>query len=58
LKPEFISDGIRLPVFAIVYGILANARLIKLAMYCFLAGRSPSMQAFSSGAQPAPGSRL
>jgi iron(III) transport system substrate-binding protein len=31
LKPEFISDGIRLPVFAIVYGILANARLIKPA---------------------------
>jgi iron(III) transport system substrate-binding protein len=31
LKPEFASDGIRLPVFAIVYGILANTMLIKPA---------------------------
>jgi iron(III) transport system substrate-binding protein len=31
LKPEFVSDGIRLPVFAIVYGILANTKLIKPA---------------------------
>jgi iron(III) transport system substrate-binding protein len=29
LKPEFRSDEIRLPVFAIVYGILANSRLVK-----------------------------
>jgi iron(III) transport system substrate-binding protein len=29
LKPEFHGDNIRLPVFAIVYGILANARLVK-----------------------------
>lgn len=29
LKPEFRSDEIRLPVFAIVYGILANTRLVK-----------------------------
>src|SRR5262249_46412930 len=29
LKPEFRSDDIRLPVFAIVYGILANSRLVK-----------------------------
>jgi iron(III) transport system substrate-binding protein len=28
LKKEFTSDGIRLPVFAIVYGILANTRLV------------------------------
>jgi iron(III) transport system substrate-binding protein len=28
LRPEFASDGIRLPIFAIVYGILANARLV------------------------------
>ena len=31
MKPECASDGIRLPVFAIVYGILANTRLIKPA---------------------------
>jgi iron(III) transport system substrate-binding protein len=29
LKPEFQSDDIRLPVFAIAYGILANATLVK-----------------------------
>ena len=29
LKPEFRSDDIRLPVFAIAYGILANTRLVK-----------------------------
>lgn len=29
LKPEFGSDGMRLPVFAIVYGILANTQLVK-----------------------------
>lgn len=29
LKPEFPSDGMRLPIFAIVYGILANTRLVK-----------------------------
>ncbi len=29
LKPEFRADDIRLPVFAIVYGILANSRLVK-----------------------------
>jgi iron(III) transport system substrate-binding protein len=29
LKPEFKSDEIRLPVFAIVYGILINTRLVK-----------------------------
>ena len=29
LKPEFKSDDIRLPVFAIVYGILVNTRLVK-----------------------------
>lgn len=29
LKPEFRSDDIRLPVFAIVYGILANSRLVR-----------------------------
>jgi iron(III) transport system substrate-binding protein len=29
LKPEFRSDDIRLPVFAIIYGILANTRLVK-----------------------------
>lgn len=29
LKKEFTSDDIRLPVFAIVYGILANTRLVK-----------------------------
>lgn len=28
-KPEFRSDDIRVPVFAIVYGILANAQLVK-----------------------------
>jgi iron(III) transport system substrate-binding protein len=28
-KPEFRSDDIRLPVFAIVYGILANTQLVK-----------------------------
>jgi iron(III) transport system substrate-binding protein len=28
-KPEFKSDEIRLPVFAIVYGILVNTRLVK-----------------------------
>jgi iron(III) transport system substrate-binding protein len=31
LKPEFASDGKRLPVFAIVYGILANSQLVKPA---------------------------
>jgi len=29
LKPEFRADDIRLPVFAIAYGILANTRLVK-----------------------------
>jgi iron(III) transport system substrate-binding protein len=29
LKPEFTADDIKLPVFAIVYGILANAGLVK-----------------------------
>jgi iron(III) transport system substrate-binding protein len=29
LKPEFRNDDIRLPVFAIAYGILANTRLVK-----------------------------
>ena len=29
LKPEFTADDIKLPVFAIVYGILANAQLVK-----------------------------
>lgn len=29
LKPEFKADDIRLPVFAIVYGILVNTRLVK-----------------------------
>jgi iron(III) transport system substrate-binding protein len=29
LKPEFRSDDMRLPVFAIVYGILANTQLVK-----------------------------
>jgi iron(III) transport system substrate-binding protein len=29
LKPEFRSDEIRLPVFAIIYGILVNTRLVK-----------------------------
>jgi iron(III) transport system substrate-binding protein len=29
LKAEFRGDDIRLPVFAIVYGILANTRLVK-----------------------------
>ncbi|MDE2361235.1 MAG: extracellular solute-binding protein [Hyphomicrobiales bacterium] len=29
LKKDFPSDGIRLPVFAIVYGILASSRLVK-----------------------------
>lgn len=29
LKPEFRSDGMRLPIFAIVYGILANTQLVK-----------------------------
>jgi iron(III) transport system substrate-binding protein len=29
LKTEFKSDDIRLPVFAIVYGILVNSRLVK-----------------------------
>jgi iron(III) transport system substrate-binding protein len=29
LKPEFRSDDIRLPVFAIVYGILVNTGLVK-----------------------------
>lgn len=29
LKPEFAGDAIRLPVFAIVYGILANTQLVK-----------------------------
>ena len=28
-KPEFKSDEMRLPVFAIVYGILVNTRLVK-----------------------------
>jgi iron(III) transport system substrate-binding protein len=31
LKTEFKSDEIRLPVFAIVYGILVNTRLVKPA---------------------------
>jgi iron(III) transport system substrate-binding protein len=31
VKPEFRSDDIRLPVFAIVYGILANSQLVKPA---------------------------
>jgi len=31
LKPEFRSDDIRIPVFAIVYGILANTQLVKPA---------------------------
>ena len=31
LKPEFRSDGMRLPIFAIVYGILANTQLVKPA---------------------------
>jgi iron(III) transport system substrate-binding protein len=31
LKPEFRSDDIRVPVFAIVYGILANSQLVKPA---------------------------
>jgi iron(III) transport system substrate-binding protein len=31
LKPEFKSDGMRLPVFAIIYGILANSQLVKPA---------------------------
>lgn len=31
LKPEFAGDGTRLPVFAIVYGILANTMLVKPA---------------------------
>ena len=31
LKSEFHADEIRLPVFAIVYGILANTRLVKPA---------------------------
>jgi len=31
LKPEFKSDDIRLPIFAIVYGILANTMLVKPA---------------------------
>jgi len=30
LKPEFRADDIRVPVFAIVYGILANSRLVKV----------------------------
>jgi iron(III) transport system substrate-binding protein len=29
LKPEFKSDEIRLPVFAIIYGILVNTKLVK-----------------------------
>ena len=29
LKPEFTADDIKLPVFAIVYGILVNAGLVK-----------------------------
>ena len=29
LKPEFQSDGMRLPIFAIIYGILANTHLVK-----------------------------
>lgn len=29
LKPEFHADEIRLPIFAIVYGILVNTRLVK-----------------------------
>jgi len=29
LKPEFRADEIRLPAFAIAYGILANTRLVK-----------------------------
>jgi iron(III) transport system substrate-binding protein len=31
LKPEFASDGMRLPVFAIIYGILVNTMLVKPA---------------------------
>jgi iron(III) transport system substrate-binding protein len=31
LKADFPSDGMRLPVFAIVYGILANTMLVKPA---------------------------
>ncbi len=31
LKPDFHSDGMRLPVFAIIYGILANTQLVKPA---------------------------
>lgn len=31
LKPDFRGDGIRLPVFAIIYGILANTQLVKPA---------------------------
>lgn len=31
LKPEFKADDIRIPVFAIVYGILANSQLVKPA---------------------------
>jgi iron(III) transport system substrate-binding protein len=31
LKPEFKSDGMRLPIFAIIYGILANTQLVKPA---------------------------
>jgi len=31
LKPEFSSDGMRLPIFAIIYGILANSQLVKPA---------------------------
>ena len=29
VKPDFRGDGTRMPVFAIVYGILANAQLVK-----------------------------
>ena len=29
LKPDFKGDDIRLPVFAIVYGMLVNTRLVK-----------------------------
>jgi iron(III) transport system substrate-binding protein len=29
LKPEFYGDDVKLPIFAIVYGILANTRLVK-----------------------------
>jgi len=29
LKPEFQGDDIRVPIFAIVYGILVNTRLVK-----------------------------